>query len=135
MISTRHTLQLVRIYGTEGTNGTITYNGEHICHTIELPDRNNIRRISCIPIGLYKLQKIRYHRHGEQIGIPHVLNREGILIHAANNAKDELLGCIAPVTTLTGEGRGDYSGEALAKLKALVYCLWDMGDEVYLSIR
>jgi len=27
------------------------------------------------------------------------------------------------------------SGKALAKLKALVYCLWDMGDEVYLSIR
>ncbi len=135
MKKTRHTLKLVRKYGTEGTNGTITFNGEHICHTIELPDRNNIQRISCIPIGQYKLEKIRYQRHGEQIGIPHVLNREGILIHAANNAQAELLGCIAPVTTLTGEGRGDYSGKALAKLKALVYSLWDMGDEVYLSIR
>ncbi|WP_312789584.1 DUF5675 family protein [Sphingobacterium sp.] len=135
MIKERHTLKLIRKYGTEGTNGTITYNGEHICHTIELPDRNNIRRISCIPIGQYKLEKIRYPRHGEQIGIPHVLNREGILIHAANNAQNELLGCIAPVTTLTGEGQGDYSGNALAKLKALVYSLWDMGDDVYLSIR
>ncbi|MNH86924.1 hypothetical protein HS960_05645 [Sphingobacterium paramultivorum] len=134
-MKTRHTLKLVRKYGDEGTNGTITFNGEHICHTIELPDRNNIQRISCIPIGQYKLEKIRYQRHGEQIGIPHVLNREGILIHAANNAQDELLGCIAPVTTLRGEGKGDYSGKALAKLKALVYSLWDMGDEVYLSIR
>ena len=134
-MKTKHTLKLVRKYGAEGTNGTITFNGEHICHTIELPDRNNIQRISCIPIGQYKLEKICYQRHGEQIGIPHVLNREGILIHAANNAQDELLGCIAPVTTLTGEGKGDYSGKALAKLKALVYSLWDMGDEVYLSIR
>lgn len=131
----KHTLRLLRKYGTEGTNGSITYEGEHICHTIELPDCNNIKRISCIPAGEYKLEKIRYRRHGEQIGIPHVQNRDGILIHAANNAKAELLGCIAPVTTLTGEGTGSESGKALAKLKALVYSLWDMGGEVYLSIR
>ncbi|WP_312364541.1 DUF5675 family protein [Sphingobacterium sp.] len=131
----KHILLLQRKYGAQGTNGTITYQGEVICHTIELPDRNNIPRISCIPIGQYKLEKRRYPKHGEQIGIPIVLGREAILIHAANNAWKELQGCIAPVTTLTGEGRGDYSGKALAKLKALVYSLWDMGDEVYLNIR
>lgn len=131
----KHILLLQRTYGAQGTNGTITYQGEVICHTIELPDRNNIPRISCIPIGQYKLEKRRYPKHGEQIGIPIVLGREAILIHAANNASKELQGCIAPVTTLTGKGRGDYSGKALAKLKALVYSLWDMGDEVYLNIR
>lgn len=131
----KHILLLQRKYGVKGTNGTITYNGEQICHTIELPDRNNIPRISCIPIGQYKLQKRRYPKHGEQIGIPIVLGREAILIHAANNALEELQGCIAPVTTLTGEGTGDYSGKALAKLKALVYSLWDQGAEVYLNIR
>lgn len=131
----KHTLTLLRKYGAEGTNGTIMYAGEQICHTIELPDRNNMRRISCIPPGHYKLEKIRYRRHGEQIGIPHVLGRNGILIHAANHAQRELLGCIAPVTTLTGEGQGLGSVEALARLKALVYSLWDMGDEVYLRIR
>ncbi|MGJ1215327.1 MULTISPECIES: DUF5675 family protein [Sphingobacterium] len=134
-MKTKHILLLQRKYGAQGTNGTITYQGEEICHTIELPDRNNIPRISCIPIGQYKLEKRRYAKHGEQIGIPIVLGREAILIHAANNALRELQGCIAPVTTLTGEGRGDYSGKALAKLKALVYSLWDMGDEVYLNIR
>jgi len=134
-MKTKHILLLQRKYGAQGTNGTITYQGEEICHTIELPDRNNIPRISCIPIGQYKLEKRRYAKHGEQIGIPIVLGREAILIHAANNALLELQGCIAPVTTLTGEGRGDYSGKALAKLKALVYSLWDMGDEVYLNIR
>ena len=134
-MKTKHILLLQRKYGAQGTNGTITYQGEEICHTIELPDRNNIPRISCIPIGQYKLEKRRYPKHGEQIGIPIVLGREAILIHAANDALKELQGCIAPVTTLTGEGRGDYSGKALAKLKALVYSLWDMGDEVYLNIR
>jgi len=134
-MAVKHTLLLLRKYGAWGTNGTISYQGEEICHTIELPDRNNTPRISCIPIGRYKLEKRRYPKHGEQIGIPVVLAREAILIHAANNALRELQGCIAPVTTLTGEGTGDHSGKALAKLKALVYSLWDMGDEVYLSIR
>lgn len=134
-MKTKHILLLQRKYGTQGTNGTVSYQGEEICHTIELPDRNNIPRISCIPIGQYKLEKRRYPKHGEQIGIPNVLGREAILIHAANNALKELHGCIAPVTTLTGEGTGDYSAKALAKLKALVYSLWDMGDEVYLNIR
>lgn len=131
----KHILKLQRKYGAQGTNGNLTYNGDLICHTIELPDRNNMSRISCIPIGQYKLQKKRYPKQGEQIGIPHVLGREAILIHAANDAQKELLGCIAPVTTLTGEGTGTASGKALAKLKALVYSIWDMGDEVYLVIK
>lgn len=130
-----HTLVLRRKYGEQGTNGTITYQGRHICHTIELPDRNNIPRISCIPEGRYKLQKRQYPRHGEQIGIPNVLNREAILIHPANNALKELLGCIAPVTALTGEGQGTGSRAALQELKALVYALWDQGDDVFLAIR
>ncbi len=131
----QHILQLRRKYGAAGTNGTITYRGEAICHTIELPDRNNLPRISCIPVGQYKLAKRQYPHHGEQIGIPHVLGREAILIHAANDAQKELLGCIAPVTSLTGEGQGTESRKALAALKALVYSLWDMGGEVYLWIK
>lgn len=134
-MKTKHTLVLRRIYGEQGTNGTMYFQDEKICHTIELPDRNNIPRISCIPEGRYKLEKRKYIKHGEQIGIPAVLGREAILIHAANNAMKQLMGCIAPVTTLTGEGTGDESGKALAKLKALVYSLWDMGDEVFLFIR
>lgn len=134
-MKTKHTLVLRRIYGEQGTNGTIYFQGEKICHTIELPDRNNTPRLSCIPEGRYKLEKRKYTKHGEQIGIPAVLGREAILIHAANNAMKQLLGCIAPVTTLTGEGRGAESGKALDKLKALVYSLWDMGDEVFLVIR
>src|SRR5690606_25774280 len=132
-MSKKHTLVLQRKYGVQGTNGTITYAGEHICHTIELPWRNNLQRLSCIPEGRYLLQKKRYTKHGEQIAA--VLGREAILIHAANDAARELLGCIAPVTTLTGDGRGIESRKALGKLKALVYSLWDMDMEVYLQIK
>ncbi|PRD56051.1 DUF5675 family protein [Sphingobacterium gobiense] len=131
----KSTLVLRRTYGEQGTNGTIYFDGEKICHTIELPWRNNLQRLSCIPEGCYKLEKRKYTKHGEQIGIPAVLGREAILIHAANNAMKQLLGCIAPVTTLTGEGTGDESARALEKLKALVYSLWEQGDEVFLLIR
>ncbi|WP_437922090.1 DUF5675 family protein [Sphingobacterium sp. LRF_L2] len=130
-----HTLVLKRRYGACGTNGSISYQGKHICHTIELPDRNNTRRLSCIPEGRYKLEKRVYPKNGEQIGIPHVLGREAILIHPANNALKELHGCIAPVTALTGEGTGTESRKALQELKALVYALWEMGGEVFLLIR
>jgi hypothetical protein len=132
---TKTTLVLRRKYGARGTNGTITYRGGYICHTIELPWRDNIQRLSCIPQGRYKLEKRKYNKHGEQIGIPAVLGREAILIHAANDAMRDLLGCIAPVSAHTGEGRGTESRKALDHLKALVYSLWDMGGEVFLLIK
>src|SRR5690606_5751695 len=128
-MSKKHTLVLQRKYGALGTNGSITYAGKHICYTIELPWRNNLPRLSCIPEGRYQLHKKRYTKHGEQIGIPAVLIREAILIHAANDASRQLLGCIAPVSTITGEGRGSESRKALDRLKALVYSLWDIGGE------
>lgn len=134
-MSTKQVLHLQRTYGEQGTNGKLTYESEVICHTIELPWRNNIPRLSCIPVGTYKLEKRTYARHGEQIGIPAVLGREAILIHAANDAQQQLLGCIAPVTTLIGEGCGTESIKALAKLKSLVYSLWDMEQEVFLVIK
>lgn len=130
-----HTLILQRSYGAQGTNGTLYYEGKRICYTIELPWRNNKQRISCIPIGRYKLVKKRYSKHGEQIGIPAVLDREAILLHAANDAQRDLQGCIAPVTLLTAEGQGTQSRLALALVKALVYSLWDMEQEVFLLIK
>lgn len=131
----QHFLHLRRIYGEQGTNGTLYYRGKKICYTIELPWRNNIQRLSCIPGGIYKLHKRNYTRHGEQIGFSTVLNREAILIHAANDAQRDLQGCIAPVTTLIGEGKGTDSRKALAELKSVVYALWDMDQEVYLQIN
>lgn len=127
-------LMLRRSYAADGTNGTITYRGRHICHSIELPDRANAKRTSCIPEGRYKLKRYHSKRFPNSIGISNVTDRTAILFHAANNALHELQGCIAPVTTLTGEGRGTESNNALNELKALVNCLWDMGSEVWLKI-
>jgi hypothetical protein len=63
-----------------------------------------------------------------------VPGRDLILIHPANDAKRELLGCIAPVNKHTGIGKGSNSRKALEKLKTLVYTVFDRNEEVKISI-
>jgi hypothetical protein len=63
-----------------------------------------------------------------------VKERALILIHPANNAIKELRGCIAPVTRLSGVGKGDLSRAAFDKVKSLV--LMHIDDEpIYLIIK
>jgi len=62
--------------------------------TIEDDWRDNAPKISCIPAGIYTLQRTIYHKHGyetfEVVGVP---DRSRILIHPANTEED-LEGCI-----------------------------------------
>ena len=64
-----------------------------------------------------------------------VPGRDLILIHPANDAKKELLGCIAPVTNHTGIGKGSSSRKALEKLKTLVYAALERKEEIKISIQ
>ena len=104
---------LQRTYYTDGTHGTIFVNGSAICHTIELPWLNNQRRVSCIPEGSYRLRKRYNTKFKWHLVLETVKGRSGILIHPANDAKKELLGCIAPVLYHTGIGKGVYSRRSL----------------------
>ncbi|MBS4063482.1 MAG: hypothetical protein KGZ74_02935 [Chitinophagaceae bacterium] len=128
-------LQLLRQYGERGTNGTLFLNGKKVCHTIELPWKNNAVRISCIPERTYRLQLRNSPRFGTHLLVKEVPGRSLILVHAANDALQELKGCIAPVTTLTGEGKGRQSRVALAKLMHLVLPLLKQGHPVFLNIQ
>ena len=128
-------LVLNRTYFPEGTQGILEWNGTLVCYTIELPWLNNQKRISCIPEGEYILQKrfstkFKWHLH-----LMNVPGRDLILIHPANDAKKELLGCIAPVTKHTGIGKGSNSRKALEKLKTLVYTVFDRNEEVKINIQ
>ena len=127
-------LVLTRTYFPEGTQGVLEWNGTIVCYTIELPWLNNQKRISCIPEGEYILQKrfspkFKWHLH-----LMNVPGRDLILIHPANDAKKELLGCIATVTKHTGIGKGSNSRKALEKLKTIVYAAFDRNEEVKISI-
>lgn len=83
------------------TPGSILFNGNFICHSIELPWRDNQHGLSCIPLGNYKIALTfsnRFHRNMYQI--LNVLNRDGIRIHAGNSVEDSI-GCILPVKNFT----------------------------------
>lgn len=65
------------------------------CKTLELPWKDNQRRISCIPEGNYQAIKHRSPKFGDTFWIQNVPNRSEILIHAGNYYRDTL-GCILP---------------------------------------
>ena len=125
---------LLREYFPDGTNGKFVVDGKVICRSIELPWLQNRRNVSCIPEGYYQIQK----RHTAQLGfhlfLPYVPDRDGILIHPANDALKELKGCIAPVSRLTGPGKGSASKVATEKLQNLLFEALDNGEEVHLTI-
>jgi hypothetical protein len=89
--------------------------------TLELPDLNNQRRISCIPLGEYEVVR----RYSEKFGYHyHVLNvpgRDSILIHTGNY-HSQILGCILVGTKLAdinGDGYLDVTNSAIALKKML----------------
>ena len=86
----------------ESTIGELFVDGERFCDTLELPYRDNLRSISCIPVGQYKV-RMRYPRESATREYLHLLvedvkDRSFILFHRGNTAKDTK-GCI-----LVGQG-------------------------------
>ena len=126
---------MTRTYFPNGTNGKLECKGKSICNTIELPWRENETRVSCIPEGKYFIKK-RYSQkfqwHLEVVNVP---NRSLILFHPANNAMQELNGCIAPVTQLSGPGLGLMSRKAFTRLKSLVYKALENNESVELIVK
>src|SRR5690348_9692385 len=114
-------LVLNREYYAQGTNGILSSGNRRICCTIELPWKNNYRNISCIPEGRYELVKRYRPRFGDHFLLKEVPRRSYILVHAFNNALEESRGCIAPVSDITGEGKGIFSRLTLKKLTDLLY--------------
>ena len=128
-------LQLKRGYLPQGTNGMLqTGEGTFICHTIELPWRDNKRNRSCIPEGRYRVVIRRSARFNRHLLIMEVPGRSLILIHPANDAMKELKGCIAPVSILTGEGRGERSVEAFNRLIGFVDPVLLQGEALWITI-
>jgi hypothetical protein len=127
-------LVLLRTYHLTGTNGKLYNNNSLQCFTIELPWKDNQPKVSCIPEGRYELKQRYSPRFSEHLLICGVKDRSFILIHPANNASKELRGCIAPVTKLTGQGRGIMSKPALRSLLKLLSEVMKT-EKVYLIIK
>lgn len=109
-------LTLLRTYYPTATHGKLMIDEQFIAFAIELPWRENRKRISCIPEGTYTMRKRYSAKHKWHYIIQNVPNRSLILFHSANHAQKELLGCIAPVTKIIKEGIGEQSRKAMQKL-------------------
>ncbi len=128
-------LALTRVYKSGGTNGTLTLNGHFVCFTIELPWKENQKGVSCIPEGKYELKPRYSQKFKRHLEVLDVYKRSTILFHPANNALEELEGCIAPVMHLTGIGTGIYSRFALEKLLSVIYQARDRNEKITININ
>jgi len=128
-------LTLTRVYKSGGTNGTLTFNGRFVCFTLELPWKENQKKISCIPEGKYELRPRYSKKFNSHLKVMDVYGRSLILIHPANNAIVELEGCIAPVMQLTGIGKGIYSKLAMDKLLSIFHQANDRNEKITLNIN
>lgn len=126
-------LVLRRIYHHDGTIGAISYRKQLICFSIERAWARNEVNLSCIPEGIYKLERSTYKTH-EALLLTDVPGRTGIFIHPANDASKELRGCIAPVTALTGADSGTQSRQAMRQLMAWVRELEENHGAVHVYI-
>ena len=125
-------LELVRTHFPGGTNGELILK---ISSTIELPWLDNRRKVSCIPEGRYEIMKRFTEKHQHHLILMDVPQRDGILIHPANDAVKELMGCIAPVMLITGQGKGIQSRIANDKVKEVVELAFGKGEKVFVNVR
>lgn len=120
-----------RISGNEKQSlGVLTTDG-FSCKTLELPDKNNAPKISCIPTGVYICKYTKSPLFSKNAGhdvytyeITNVKGRRGIRIHSANYVR-QLLGCIALGSIhkdLDADGQLDvvHSGETIKKFESLM---------------
>jgi hypothetical protein len=119
-----------------------------VCQTIELPNKNNARQISCIPAGKYIVRKHNSPKFKECLkvfdidGKSEVKGRSDILIHAGNYinmtiggiTKTDTLGCILPCADTHEDacGYGVQGYNSKAQLKKLLEFVGN--DEVEMEI-
>lgn len=75
----------------EGTFGILVCE-DHAWWTVELPWKENQKKISCIPAGEYKCVVRNSPKFGKVYWLQNVENRSYILIHAGNYAGDKSKG-------------------------------------------
>lgn len=108
-----------------GTFGTLRGEGLNL-YTAELPWRDNMPRISCIPAGRYLCRpysSTRFHDVYELVDVP---GRTAILIHSGNHAGDTAKGLRSDVQgcILVGLSRGILDGqEAVLNSRAAMQAL------------
>lgn len=86
-----------------GTVGRLYFDGGFKCFTMEPPWIHNLRSVSCIPKGIYRVTLIESPKYGAVYEVHNVPGRTSILIHSGNyggheeyGLKTDTDGCILP---------------------------------------
>ena len=126
-------------FSDKSTLGKLYFDGDFYGHTLELAWNHNIKRVSCIPKGVYEVKKRSTKSSKYKYEHLHILNvpdRKMILMHIGNYAnslnleKSDTNGCILLGNTRSLNFVGD-SRKAFYKL------MYDLGsfDEIELIIK
>lgn len=79
--------------GRDGVFGIVLVDHAPFCLSLEDPDNDNKKNISCIPAAEYSCEPVHSPRFGKTWEIKNVPNRSAILFHAGNTIQDTQ-GCI-----------------------------------------
>jgi hypothetical protein len=103
------------------TMGYLIADDEVLCYTLELPWKDNLNNISCIPAGTYN-GIMRYDKtDGWRIQLENVPNRTGVQIHMGNYTS-QIAGCVLVGTDAMVDNCSVlHSTAAYSKLKAAFY--------------
>ncbi len=87
-------VEIVRLEESpQGTLGALCVDGQLLCLTLEPPERQNRRDVSCIPAGRYRCARTVSPRFGETFAVRDVPGRSGIIFHGGNTVADTR-GCV-----------------------------------------
>lgn len=128
-------LFLFRTHFRAGTNGMLFHKQHFICFCIELPLRCNQRDNSCIPDGVYELERCYSLEFGHHVRVLKVPERCGILFRAGTISSDDLAGGIIPVQQLAGIGKGYGSKAALHKVLMRMEAGRSDGKSFFLTVQ
>jgi hypothetical protein len=87
------TVKRIAFHPEQGTFGVLLLNDVPMCVTLELPWRENLPRISCIPAGQYWCKTLQSPKFGRTFVVCDVPRRSAVEFHGANTVND-LEGCI-----------------------------------------
>lgn len=134
MAATAHLLRTYHSTHTAGALIALDARGNLLFHcvTLELPWRDNLKGLSCIPEGIYTVRHRKSAKHGDHYQVCDVPARDLILFHPGNYVY-QLLGCILPgseLRHLDGDGIPDIA-DTRATLNRMLAAL---GPEYTLNI-
>lgn len=139
----RDVIRLVRAYAPDGeaTLGKLVFPNGWECLTLELPWRENQRRISCIPEGAYSLElvpsplvtRLSGGKHRQAWEITNVIGRSHILIHQGNYTHNTE-GCLLVGSTHTKVDKGWMVTHSVATYELFVQEMGKLTNP-YIDIR